>query len=203
MFGEPAAVARTKQLIEAASNLLARPVRLELTVWDAAGRETPPAVLDRAAMQRLRATGSPLWQAVATGTSADLISIERMTWSRYVRSIEVEVATKMSMSGPSTDRYGEGVHAVTRVHSLMGEDSFAVMAQFALGQRRGVPRTVHTGHPGGTDIELPQLESYFGTFSGRVANGGALAVTMRGDAAAGGQIVLTLQGRERTTARKP
>jgi hypothetical protein len=40
---------------------------------------------------------------------------------------------------------------------------------------------------------MPHLESYFGTCSARVSNGGAMAVSMRGTAATGGNLTLTLR----------
>ena len=196
--GDRAAVQRVRQLLDTAAQVIARPLSIEFAAWDATNREPPAAVLDAAGYERFVAGGTPLWRAVGTGRSGHAIALEHMRWNRYVRSIEVEVAQKQTMSRPATQRYGEGGHAVVRAHSLLGGDAFAVHLQCNAAVRRGVVRTLTTGTPNGADLELPALESYFAACSGRIANGGALAITMRGDPVGGGQLVLTLRVVSRT-----
>lgn len=182
-----------RDLIHEASGILARPVQVELAVWDAASDDAPATTLDAKGYAEFAANRSPLWRAVSTANAGQAVTIEHMTWSRYVRSIEIEVAQKKTMSRPATDRYGEGGCATVRAFSLVGSDDFAVHMQFAIAARRGVIGTLQTGLPGASDIELPQLDSYFGTCSGRIPNGGALAATMRGNSIGGGQVTVTLR----------
>jgi hypothetical protein len=191
--GETKLVERVRDLIHEASGILARPVQVELAVWDAASDDAPATTLDAKGYAEFAANRSPLWRAVSTANAGQAVTIEHMTWSRYVRSIEIEVAQKKTMSRPATDRYGEGGCATVRAFSLVGSDDFAVHMQFAIAARRGVIGTLQTGLPGASDIELPQLDSYFGTCSGRIPNGGALAATMRGNSIGGGQVTVTLR----------
>lgn len=196
--GDRAAVQRVRQLIDRATEIVARPLTVEFAAWDVADREAPAAVLDAAAYEHFVANRPPLWRAVATGRPGQAIGLEHMRWSSYVRGIEVEVAQKQARSRPAMQRYAQGGHAVVRAHALASADEFAVHAQFAAAVRRGAVRTLATGMPGGADLDLPALESCFGACSGRVANGGALAATMRGNPAGGGQLVLTVRIWSRT-----
>ena len=198
-FGEAAAVRRVRQRVDAAARVLARPVQVEFALWDASDREAPGPALTPDEFARFASNHAPIWRAVGTGRAGNAIALERMRWTRYVHGIEVEVAQKQTMTRPATEQYGEGGHAVVRAYALAGCDDFAVHVQFAVGEKRGVNRTLQTGMPGAADIELPRLESYFGACSARVPNGGALAATMRGNAATGGQRVLTF----RVTSRMP
>ncbi|MFT4513402.1 MAG: hypothetical protein ACI91B_002104 [Planctomycetota bacterium] len=193
VIGEPQLVARVGKYINEAAGILARPMQVELCVWDAADREACGSILDKMAFADFTANRTPMWRAVSTTNAGQPLIIENMKWSRYVRGIEIEVAQKKTMSSPATDRYGEGGSAMVRAYSLIGSSDFAVHMQFAVGNRHGVVNTLQTGMPGAPDIELPRLESFFGTCSGRIPNGGALAASMLGNAVSGGQITVTLR----------
>lgn len=200
--GEAELVERVRNLIDEASGILARPVQFELAVWDAASGNGPATTLDADDYAEFAANRSPIWRSVSTANAGQALSIEHMTWSRYVRSIEIEVAQKKTMSRPATDRFGEGGSATVRAFSLANSNDFAVHMQFAVAARRGVIGTLQTGLPGAPDIELPQLDSYFGTCSGRIPNGGALAATMRGNSIGGGQVTVTLRASSTGTSRQ-
>ena len=173
--GEADLVERTRDLIHEASQILGRPVQVELAVWDAASGDTPSTTLDANGYAEFVANRSPLWRAISSASAGRPVAMEHMTWSRYVRSIAIEIAQKKSVSNPVTDLYGEGGSANVRAFSLVGTDDFAVHMQFAIAARRGPIGALQTGTPPTADIELPQLDSYFGTCSGRIPNGGALA----------------------------
>ncbi|HIE70429.1 MAG TPA: hypothetical protein EYP98_09720 [Planctomycetes bacterium] len=106
--GETKLVEQVRDLIHEASGILARPVQVELAVWDAASDNAPATTLDAKGYAEFAANRAPLWRAVSTANAGQAVSLEHMTWSRYVRSIEIEVAQKKTMSRPATDRYGEG-----------------------------------------------------------------------------------------------
>ena len=189
--GEPADVAQAVGMLRHATAVLARPVTIELAVWDAADRVTPAAVLGPVEYTRFAANRAPIWRRTATAPGGEAVGLEHVRWSHYVRSLNIEVAQKVSISNPRPAAYGDGCHAVARAFPLHGVDEFALHVQFAVSQRRGVVRTLPTGMAGAADLELPLLESDFGAVSGRVANGGALAVTMRGQADGGGHRIVT------------
>jgi hypothetical protein len=191
--GEPADVAQVKERLRQAAAVLARPVTIEVAVWDAADREVPPAFLAAADWARFAGNRTPLWRRVATACGGEAVALEQVRWSRYVRDVEVEVAQKQAIARPATAAYGDGVHAVVRAFPLFGTDEFAVHVQFAVAQRRGVLRPLPTGMPAAPDLELPTLETDFGACCGRIANGGALALTLRGRADCGGQRIVTVR----------
>ena len=94
VVGDPTLVARVRQHIQEAAGILARPMQVELAVWDAADREAAATILDKQAFAKWAANRSPLWRAVSTANAGQPLIIENMTWSRYVRGIEIEVAQK-------------------------------------------------------------------------------------------------------------
>jgi hypothetical protein len=190
--GEPQEVARVGERIRAIGAVVARPVQVEFAVWDAADRETCPPILDAAAFARFAGNRAPLAMSTTAARGGQSVSLQRLKWTRYVRDIDVEVAQKQSMTSPAVAEFGEGAHALVQVFGLLG-DEMAVHAQFAVAQRRGIVRTLQTGMVGAADLELPTLETDYGGCSGRVGNGGALAITLRGNAASGGQRILTLR----------
>ncbi|MCB9879617.1 MAG: hypothetical protein H6835_18640 [Planctomycetes bacterium] len=195
VFGEREAVRRARGWVDEATQIVARPIEVEFAAWEAAELEPPPTVLDAAGYARFVKNRAPIWHAVTTGRAGDALALDHTTWKRYVRSLEVEVAQKQDLSRPATDLYGIGGHAVVRAFSLISADEFAVYMQFAAAQERSMRLTLQTGLPGAAELELPRLESCFGACSARLQNGGALCVTLRGNANGGGQLVLTARVR--------
>ncbi|MFT4842398.1 MAG: hypothetical protein ACJA0V_000284 [Planctomycetota bacterium] len=193
VVGEPQLVARVRKYIAEAAGILARPMQVELCVWDAADREPCSSILDQQAFNDFAANRTPMWRAVSTASAGQPLIMESMKWSRYVRGIDIQVAQKKTMTSPATDHYGEGGSTMVHAFSLIGSSDFAVHMQFAVGNQPGVVNKLQTGMPGAPDIELPRLDSFFGTCSGRIPNGGALATSLHGNAASGGQITVTLR----------
>lgn len=196
--GDAAEVAKVRELVQHAGPLLARSVVVELALWDATDREIPAAVLTASEFTRWSHAQTPLARSVTTTRVGATAALERMRWTRYVQDIGAEVAQKSSLTRPVMMEFGDGAHAVATIHALCGADEFAVHAQFVYGARRGVVRTLQTGMPGAADLEIPTLETACGAFSGRIQNGGALAVTLRGHASCGGQLIVTLRASGRT-----
>ena len=193
VIGEKALADRVGKYIAEAGAILARPMQVELCVWDASEHGHPGSVLDADAYAKFGKDRAPQWRAVGTCNAGQPLRLENMTWSRYVRGIEIEVAQKKTMTSPSTDRYGVGSMALARAHPLIGSSDFAVHLQFAVADRSGQVQSLQTGMPGAPDIELPHLDSSFATCSARIPNGGALAATLAGSAAAGDAITVTLR----------
>lgn len=176
-----------------------RPLQIEVRAWELADGEPPPAVMGPAEYSAFAETRRGLWRATTQATHATAVELSGMRWTRYVRSINAEVAQKEATSAPVTATFGEGGQAVVRVHELVGSDEFVVHGQWCFGGHRGT-RVLPTGVPGNADVELPLLETSYGGCSGRVANGGALAVTLRGEPATGGRLVLTIRVQSRLPA---
>ena len=178
VIGEKVLADRIGKYITEAGAILARPMRVELCVWDASEHAHPGSILDADAYAAFGKDREPKWRAVGTCNAGQPLRLANMTWCRYVRGIEIEVAQKKTMTSPSTDRYGIGSMALVRAHSLIGTGDFAVHLQFAVADRSGQVQSLQTGMPGAPDIELPHLDSCFSTCSGRIPNGGALCATL-------------------------
>ncbi|HZN39156.1 MAG TPA: hypothetical protein VFD82_10160 [Planctomycetota bacterium] len=199
VFGAEDGVVRVRQQLEEASAVLMRPLQVEVCAWDATDREIPSAILGPREYAQFAGSFAPLWRCVDTTTNNNAVSMSRERWTRYTRDVNAEVAQKQSISLPVTDAFGEGGRVVVRPHLLLGGDDLVLHVQFGLAQRRGVVRTVPIGMPGAADLEMPLLETAYGGCSGRIVNGGALVVGLRGSAASGGQVAITV----RVTARTP
>lgn len=190
-IGRSQEVQMLRERLALLSSLLARPCRIEFAVWDLTDGETPLAFLDSTQLQAFAANRQPLWRCAASTHCGRPATLERLRWTDYVRELHGMVAQKQSMTHPGISSFGEGGQAVVQVHSLVGTDDLVVHLQFAVAQRRGVVRSLQTGMPGAADIEMPLLETNYGACSGRIKNGGAMAITLRGNAISGSQLVLT------------
>ena len=193
VFGNETEVAKVRERVRHANATIARAVQVEFAVWDGADRETPAAFLGPADYTRFAASRQPLWRGVAVTRHGHAVAIDRMRWTRYARTVDANVAQKQTALSPIVDRFGEGGHAIVRPFALVGGDEWALHVQFALAQRRGALRTLQMSLPAVAEIDLPTLETCYGTCSGRVPNGGALSVTLRGHAGTGGHHILTVR----------
>jgi hypothetical protein len=150
-------------------------------------------VLDGASFAEFSKERQPWLRLVDTVAVDQIATLSRLREQPYVRSVNGEVAQKAFINDPVLAVYREGAIALAKVQPLVGGDELVVHAQFAVAQRRGIPRTMQTGMASAPDVEVPTLETCMGTLSGRIPNGGALAVVLRGHPALGGQVVVTLR----------
>ncbi|MBL9079382.1 MAG: hypothetical protein JNL08_17910 [Planctomycetes bacterium] len=193
VLGPTAMVGQVRDEVNQIAQALLRPLTIETAVWSGADLATPPAVLGPGDWRTVFGDREPLWRSTAATQPARAVALDGQRWSRYVADVDTEVAQKQSISPPMTDAFGEGGRVVVLPHALLGGDDFALHVQFGFAQRRGAVRTVPTGVAGQPDLDLPTLETVYGACSARVANGGGLAVTLRGHAAGGGRYVLTVR----------
>jgi hypothetical protein len=66
------------------------------------------------------------------------------------------------------------------VHALTSSQDLVLLAKFARGQRRGEPRALLDGNAQHSALDVPDLDSLFGTMSGRIQSGGAIALCASG-----------------------
>lgn len=193
LAGESAAISACRTQMQSIVRVLARPVQIELAVWDATDRTSPTCVLDGAAFAEFSKDRQPWLRLVDTVGVDQIATLSRLREQSYVRGVNGEVAQKAFINDPVLAEYRDGAIALAKVQPLAGSDELVLHAQFALAQRRGIPRAMQTGMASAPDVEVPTLETCMGTLSGRIPNGGALAVVLRGHPALGGQFVLTLR----------
>jgi len=196
--GTPDVVARVRDRARETADLLVRPLQVEVALWDAP-TAAPSGVLDPRDVAQVTANRTLLWRGVGEARSGRPLALDHQRWTRYVRDAAVEVAQKQTAAQPMTDAYGQGGRIVVQPFALVGGDDLVVFVQFGIGNRRGAMRMHATGVPGVPDLEIPTLETAYGVCSARIRNGGALAITLRGDPSSGGQHLLTV----RVTGRTP
>ncbi|MBM4061100.1 MAG: hypothetical protein FJ265_08395 [Planctomycetes bacterium] len=203
--GDAAIVARLREQFEALGNAWNRPLQVEVVLWDAGNGPSPGAVLGPDGYAHFAERHVALWRGRAETRSSRAVALDQQRWTRYVRDVDVEVAQKATIAQPITDAFGEGGRVVVVPHALVGSDDLALHVQFGLAEKRGPVPMLPTGAPARPDLDVPVLETSFGGCSGRIGNGGALAVTLRGLPASGGNRVLTIQvaSRARPAAAPP
>ena len=192
LAGEANEIDAVRKSVRRLEEALARNLQVEVLVFDATDRGTPATLLDEAAFAEFRRGRTPLTRLVGSVNPQQTVDLRRLRAQPYVRDVDDEVAQKATISDPVIDVFRDGALCSLRVLPLAGSDEFAVLGRFALAERRGIPRSVQPGNSSAPDIEVPTLDTCLGTFSGRLASGSALAVTLRGHPAFGGQVVLTV-----------
>ena len=201
--GKAQRIQEVEDLLTQIARTISRPIEVEFAAWDATNLATPATILDGEAYAEFAANRTPIWRVTNRTIAGQLTSLEHIKESLYLRGINTEVASKSSILSPETSRYLEGGSAAMQAFSLIGTSDFVVHLQFAAAALLGVVDTLQTGMPDAPDIELPQLNSFFGTCSGRVPNHGALTATMIGDPSTGGQLTLTMRVRSHEDAARP
>jgi hypothetical protein len=199
VFGDGPSLALVREQVRELGALVTRPLQVEVTLWDAGSDAPPGAVLGPREFAQFAGQHAVVWRSLSQTRSSVPVALDGQRWVRYVRDVGVEVAQKAAISHPQTDAFGEGGRVVVVPHSLLGGDDLVLHVQFGLGSRRGEVRSVPTGISEQADLDVPLLDTIYGACSGRITNGGALAVTMSGLAAAGSRQVLTV----RVTSKVP
>lgn len=193
LAGEAAEVEAVRKSVRRLEETLARTMQLEFVLWDATDRGTPATTLDETAFGEFSRGRTAMLRLVGSVNPQQTADLQQVRAQGYVRDVDVEVASKATISDPVVDVFRDGAIASVRAIPLAGSDEFVLFGMFAVAERRGIPRTVQPGHSSAPDIEVPTLDSCMGTFSGRLGSGSALAVTLRGHPALGGQVVLTVR----------
>lgn len=193
VFGDPPTVAAVRDEIRILGSALQRPLLIEATWWDAGDKPTPGAVLGPREFSQFAEQHTAIWRSQVSARHAVPVALDQQRWTRYVRSVEVEVAQKASIASAATNSFGEGGRVVVVPFTLLGGDDLVLDVQFGIADRRGPVAMQPTGVPGQPDLDVPMLETTYGACSGRITNGGALAIALTGLEAGGGNRVLTVR----------
>lgn len=192
-YGPEQVVQRVTRHVRELSDLVARPIEIEISLWNATDLTDVAGVLAPADHSRLVAGRQLLWRSPRTTHSNGLTCHDRQRWTRYVRDVDTEVAQNAKIALPITDAFCEGGRVIVAPHALVSGDDLVLHVQFAFGAQRGAMRTVPCGLPNAPELDLPTLATMFGTFSGRIQNGGALALLATGHEAGGERLLLTVR----------
>ncbi len=174
--------------------LLTRPVQVEAILCAHTG-EPLPTILAPEQLAATLAASPPLWRSRAICTGHGRVQLRSMLTAPYVRDVRAEVAQGSAASVPETDDLLDGVAVGIDVEALAGTDDLVLFTQFALSARVDEVAVQAGRNPKRSNIDLPVLDSAWGTASGRIPPGGALAITVGGTEATGPQRVLLLTAR--------
>jgi len=199
VFGDGPSMALIREQVRELGALVTRPLQVEVTLWDAGDGAPAGPVLGPREFTQFAGQHTAVWRSHSQTRSSMPVALDGQRWVRYVRDVDVEVAQKATISHPQTDAFGEGGRVVVAPHSLLGGDDLVLHVQFGLANRRGAVRSIPTSIAEQADLDVPLLDTTYGACSGRINNGGALAVTMTGLAASGCRQVLTV----RVTSKVP
>jgi hypothetical protein len=192
-------VRQAEGLVDRLRAAMVREIRLDAALYRLATQQAFPAVATADALARLTAGLPRVWSASATVHAGMRAALASTRLTSYVRDVEGEVAQDSQIADPKVDRAFEGVHVLIEPHSLVRSKELVLIGQFAFGERRGPFENRRTGVKDHPSIDVPFLDVNSGTFSGRLAEGGALLVGVRSAHAYASNLLLTVQA----TATEP
>lgn len=203
LTGTEAAVKEVDAALQALRRALIQPVRVRASLYRIPDARELPAFAAADALAALTAQLPLVWSAETTvnsGLQAALVADRR---TRYVRDFEVEVAQSSHVGDPKVDELFEGVHLVAEPHALVGTDDLVLYGQFAFGEQHGPIETRDTGVKGYPSIDVPEVDVNSGSFSGRIANGGALLMSVRSPQGYASSLLLVVQAATVAAAQPP
>jgi hypothetical protein len=159
-----------------------RPIVLEARLYRLAEKPAGiPAALGTDELATLTRGLPLLWSASGNARTGQHTRLGSVRSVRHVAGIATEVAQKASVADPLTAELQTGTEIMVEPHLLAGSTDLVVFAQFATSELVGEIGTTSTGVALLPSLDAPLLRCASGGFSGRVRDGGALAVTLAGD----------------------
>jgi hypothetical protein len=133
-----------------------------------------------------------IWVASATCPSGNVISLSKDRTTNYVYDVNVEVAQEAKIGDPQIAALFEGIRIAVEPHVLTESSDLVLYTQFAFGEQRQPLVSRGSGHNDMPSLDVPSVNSNSGVFSGRVRNGGALLLSVQGESAGGGSMLLVV-----------
>jgi hypothetical protein len=121
-----------------------------------------------------------LWEGNSTAIPNQIVAIGVDQTTPYVADCDVEIAQSSAVANPVVSALHEGTRVQIEVHPLVGSSDLLVFCQFAMGEKVAM-RTVDLGPDRALPaLQAPEMATTLGVMSGRVGNGGALAMQVTG-----------------------
>lgn len=199
LTGAPDQIHLIEQAVQQVVAVLGEAARVRAAVF-AADRTEPPAGAAEsytdAFARYSKQCGRPLWEGNASAYPNQIIELGVHRVTPYIADCDVEIAQSSALANPIVVGMHEGTRLQVELHALTGSSDLVLFCHYALGEKLAL-------HPVslGPDRALPTLQSpematTLGSVSGRIANGGSLAVHLAG--ALEGRALVLLLGAERT-----
>ncbi len=185
-------VAEVERELQRIASAMVRHVRLRATLYGIEDEREVPIVATAEQFAAVTAGLPELWSGRSTCVSGNAAALHNTRATGYVYDYDVEVAQSSNIGDPKTRSLLEGVQLTVEPHALIGTEELAVFAQFCVGELRGPIETRNIGVDDMPSLHVPHVNTTSGAFSGRIPNGGALLVTVRGAPEAGSRFVLAL-----------
>lgn len=170
-------------------------VQIQVELYRVAAGASIPAVASADRLEALRRDHQRIWSAQSSCAASQSIGFQKDRASPYVRDSDIEVAKNAQIGDPIVERFFEGVRLIVEPHVLAGSTDLVVFAQFAVGEQRGPLQRRASGSKDLASMQVPNVDCSSGTFSGRVPDGGALVLSMRGDPTAGSDLMLLVRAK--------
>lgn len=151
-----------------------------------------PASAAKADLDRIRSGLQRIWSGSASCESGRTVSLNKDLITAYVYDVDVEIAQDAKIGDPVTAELFEGVRLLIEPHALTSSSDLVLYAQFAFGELREPTGNRPTGVKDLPSLDVPHLDCNSGTISGRISDGGALLLSVQGDPAGGGNMLLMI-----------
>jgi len=190
--GTPAAVQLAEDAARSLTAAMTREVRVQAELFRVPDIRSFPATATNDELTGITSGLQRIWRGVASGQSGETLSLSKDLLTSYVYDVDVEIAQEAKIGDPVTVALFEGVRLAIEPHALTASTDLVVCAQFSFGELRGSPVNHPTGIKDTPSVDVPDLDCNSGAISGRIPNGGALLLSVQGDAEAGSNMLLAI-----------
>lgn len=193
VLGNAEHVKRLEETVQTLTAAMTHPVQLRAALYRLPADRSVPVVVDHAGLGKATQGLDELWSSSGSCTAGAVTALGRSRTTPYVYDFDVEVAQKAEIGDPKIADLFEGVRIVVQPHVLTGSSDVVLFAQFAIGEQTQPLQTRVSGEKDVPTLDVPDIETASGVFSGRVHSGGALLVTLQGAERASDSMLLVLE----------
>ncbi len=186
----PDAVRQARRNLAYAGEIIARPIRIRVSLYRTSGSVDLPATVSAAALPTVAREAELLWSGSSVTRSGRKVALGRERHTPFIGDVDVEVAQKAKIGDPVVYTLFEGVRVAVEPHSLVSGDELVLLCQYAIGDRRGEIPSRSTGVDNLPSLDAPSLDTVSGSMSARLANGGAMLLCAGGTSEGGSSLVL-------------
>jgi hypothetical protein len=190
--GPPDSVRKARRNIAYVGEIISRPIRISASLYRTSGEVDLPGTLSAEALSSVGRDAELLWSGSAITRSGRQIAMGRERHTPFVGDVDVEVAQRAKIGDPILYSLFEGVRLTVEPHSLSSGDELVLLAQYAIGDRRGEIPSRSTGVDNLPSLDAPSLDTICGSMSARLPNGGGMILSVGGSAEGGGDVILSV-----------
>lgn len=201
LSGAPDKVQRLETTIRDLTRAMVHNIRLQAELFRLPQPGEFAATITSDQLAGLRRDHQRIWTSTTNCISGNIASLNKDRTTNYVFDVDVEVAQGSKIGDPNTASLFEGVRVAVEPHVLTSSTDLVLYAQFAFGELRAPTVSRDTGINDMPSLDVPTIDCNSGTMSGRISDGGALVLSVQGDPAGGGNMLLAISGQQEGTGR--